>query len=294
MRSLFKFFAVIGALLGAWMATPAAAASAQPTRFTVEVTGKGPDVILIPGLASSRAVWTDTVARLKGRYRVHLIQVSGFAGLPAAGNAEGAVVGPLADEIAAYIETQKLVRPALIGHSMGGLTSLMIAQRHPGRVDRVMIVDALPFFSVLFGPMATVEAVTPQAAGLRDMLIAQTPEAFAASQARSMAGLVKSAQGRVDALAWSQATDRSVMARAMYDVMTTDLRPGLAQVKTPVTVVYARDEAMGPSAALVEPLYTSNYAGLPNRTLVRVDGALHFVMLDQPDLFAAAVETFLR
>jgi pimeloyl-ACP methyl ester carboxylesterase len=80
----------------------------------------------------------------------------------------------------------------------------------------------------------------------------------------------------------------------MYDVMTTDLRPVLATVQTPVTVVYARDDAMGMGAGFVQPLYEGNYAALPARTLVRVDGALHFVMLDQPDAFAAAVAQFLK
>ncbi len=292
MLTLFKSLAVIGALFGALAASSAHAA--EPTRFTVEIRGEGPDVVLIPGLASSRAVWADTAARLEGRYRVHLVQVSGFAGEAVGGNAEGPVVSPLADEISAYIKAQGLDRPAVIGHSMGGLTALMIAQRHPGLADRIMIVDALPFFSVLMGPTMTVETVTPRAAGLRDMLIGQSPEAFAAGQAQSMAGLVKSPQGRTDSLAWSMATDRSVMARAMYDVMTTDLRPALASVQTPVTVVYARDDAMGMGAGFVQPLYEGNYAALPAKTLIRVDGALHFVMLDQPDVFAAAVEQFLK
>ena len=292
MLNLFKILALIGGLIGALAARPALAI--EPTRFTVEVRGQGPDVILVPGLASSRAVWADTVARLEGRYRVHLIQVSGFAGEPARGNVDGPVVSPLADEIAAYIKANGLRRPALIGHSMGGFTALMIAQRYPGLADRVMIVDALPFFSVLMGPATTVESITPRAAGLRDMLIGQTPEAFAAGQAQTMAGLVKSPRGRSDSLAWSMATDRSVMARAMYDVMTTDLRPVLATVRTPVTVVYARDDAMGVGAGFVQPMYEDNYAALPDKTLVVVDGALHFVMLDQPDAFAAAVERFLK
>ena len=292
MLNLFKTLAVIGGLVGALAALPARAA--EPTRFTVEVRGQGPDVVLIPGLASSRDVWAETAARLEGRYRVHLIEVGGFAGAPVGGNAGGPVVSPLADEIAAYIAARGLQRPAVIGHSMGGFTALMLAGRHPDLVDRIMIVDALPFFSVLLGLNTTVETVTPRAAGLRDMLIGQTPEAFEAGQIQSLAGLVKSPQGRTDALAWSLASDRTVMARAMYDVMTTDLRPQLASVRTPVTVVYARDDAMGPGAGFVQPLYESSYAALPNRTLTVVDGALHFVMLDQPDAFAAAVERFLK
>ncbi|WP_260833937.1 alpha/beta fold hydrolase [Sphingopyxis sp. P1IMeth2] len=36
-------------------------------RITVEVEGDGPDVVLIPGLSSPRAVWAPTAERLKPR-----------------------------------------------------------------------------------------------------------------------------------------------------------------------------------------------------------------------------------
>lgn len=284
-------------LAAATLLLPLAAGVAQakePTRFTVEVRGQGPDVILIPGLASSRDVWTATAKQLEGRYRVHLVQVAGFAGAPVAGNAEGPVVAPLAEEIVAYIEGQHLDHPAIIGHSMGGFTALMIAAHHPDAVGRVMVVDALPFFSVLFGPTVTVEAVRPQAAAFHDAVIAQAPEAFAAGQDRVMAGLIKTPEARVAPIAWSLATDRGVMARATYDVMTTDLRGDLARITAPVTVLYARDPGMVAVFSRVDPLYTDNYATLKGVRLRPVDGAFHFVMLDQPQAFAAEVETFLH
>ena len=49
-------------------------------RITVKVEGSGPDVVLIPGLSSPRAVWDTTAKRLKGRYRLHLVEVRGFGG----------------------------------------------------------------------------------------------------------------------------------------------------------------------------------------------------------------------
>jgi pimeloyl-ACP methyl ester carboxylesterase len=33
---------------------------------------------------------------------------------------------------------------------------------------------------------------------------------------------------------------------------------------------------------------------LPNKTMVRIDGSFHFIMLDQPDVFAAQVDAFLK
>lgn len=291
---MFRTMKRILALLSLFLPLGAAAQAAEPTRFTVEVRGQGPDVILIPGLTSSAAVWRDTARRLEGRYRVHLVQVAGFAGAAPGGNAEGPVVVPLADEIAAYIADRKLDHPAIIGHSMGGFTALLIAARHPDAVGRVMIVDALPFFSVLINPAATAAGIEPQAAAFRDSLIDQTDAAFAASQPRVVAGLARTEDARAPALAWSLASDRGVMARATYDVMTTDLRGELASIGVPVTVVYARDPAMGFFAGIVDQVYAANYAPLPGVALRRVDGAFHYLMLDQPDLFAAEVEGFLE
>lgn len=289
---LFTAIGIVADAVPARAAEPTAALR-DTGRFSVAVYGAGPDVILIPGLASSHKVWAATVTQLSGRYRVHVVNVNGFAGVPAGPNAEGEVVGPLTGALADYIRANGLKSPAVIGHSMGGLTALNLADRHPDLVGRIMIVDALPFFSVLFDPSATAETVAPRAAGLRDMLIGMDAAAFAAGQERSAATLVKGEDGRRAVVEWSLATDRRVMARAMYDVMTTDLRGRLAGVRTPVTVLFARDDAMGMGAGFVEPMYQQNYAALPDKRIVRVDGAFHFIMLDQPERFAAEVEIFL-
>jgi len=269
--------------------------AAEPAaRMSVTVSGKGPDVILIPGLASSGAVWDATVAQLSGRYRVHVVQVAGFAGAPVGGNGEGAVIDPLVEALDGYIRSAKLKSPAVIGHSMGGLTGLALARRHPADVGRLLVVDSLPFYPLLFSPAATVEMVKPQAVGMRDSLIAMPAESFDAQQTMSMPRLVKSPEGLKAALAWSKATDRSVFARAMYDVLMTDLRPELPAVTVPTVVLYPFDAMMGASVERVEQMYAGAYAALPGVRLERIDGAYHFIMLDQPAAFAAAVERFLN
>lgn len=274
-------------------ATAAPAPQFTPTRFSVEVMGQGPDVMLIPGLASSREVWSATVAQLQATHRVLVLQVHGFAGAPAGANSEGLILAPMVEELARYIEANGLERPAIIGHSLGGLVGLMLAKAHDEEVGRVMIVDALPFFSVLLNPNATVESVTPVAAGARDQMLAMEDPAFAAMQTATMGRLLRTEALRPLAVGWSLESDRSVMARAMYEVMTTDLRGDLAQIQTPLTVVYAYDPAMGPEA-MISGLYQGAYAAAPSHTLVRIDQSFHFVPLDQPGAFAAAVADFLR
>ena len=61
------------------------------SRFSVQVVGSGPDVILVPGLASSREVWRAAVAAVPG-YRYHLVQLGGFSGEPVRGNGSGRIV----------------------------------------------------------------------------------------------------------------------------------------------------------------------------------------------------------
>ena len=112
-----------------------------PTRFSVEVSGEGPDVIFVPGLATSREVWGDAVAGLGPGYRVHLVQVKGF-GEPAGPNAQGQVLAPLVEELARYIADNGIDRPVVVGHSLGGLMALMLGADHPALPGKLLIIDA--------------------------------------------------------------------------------------------------------------------------------------------------------
>jgi pimeloyl-ACP methyl ester carboxylesterase len=270
-----------------------AAADPVTDRIAVTVQGHGPDVILIPGLACSSAVWDATAAHLKGHYRLHIIQMAGFAGSPPGANAKGSVLQPAVDALDAYIKTNKLKSPSIIGHSLGGLMGMMLAHQHPDDLARLMIVDSLPFYGLLFGAKDAV-AATPQAAAVRDSIINETQEAYAEGENTFLRSLVKSPEGLKAATAWAIASDKSVVARAMYEDMTTDLRPKLPQIKTPVTMLYPWDSSGGMPQAAVDGLYKDSFAALPNKTMVRIDNSLHFIMLDQPDAFAAQVDAFLK
>ncbi len=268
---------------------------AQPVsdRITVTVRGQGPDVILIPGLASSGAVWDAAVAHLENHYRLHVVQVAGFAGSAARANAQGPVIQPTVDAIDAYIKTNHLKAPKVIGHSLGGLAGMILAVQHPEDVGKLMVVDSLPFYSALFGAKDAA-AAAPQAAAMRDSIIAESQEDYAQGEKQFLPSLVKSPEGRKLAIAWAVASDKSVVARAMYEDMTTDIRPKLHEIKLPVTVLYPWDSAAGFPQAAVDGLYQNSFASLPDKTMVRIDGSFHFIMLDQPVMFATQVDAFLK
>ncbi len=258
-------------------------------RISVEVVGKGPDLMFIPGLASSRATWKASAARLRGRYRLHLVQVAGFAGEPARGNAAGPVLVPAAEAIAAYLKDAHLAPATLVGHSLGGTMILWLAENRPEVVRRALIVDSLPFFAtVMMGPTITPAAAKPIAEGIRN-----GPPAPETRMKAMIAGMVTSEADRAMVGDWSRASDAGVVKNALADDLELDLRPGLSQIRAPITLLYPDYAAVGVPPGATDASYGAAYKPLPGVRIKRVDKSLHFIMLDQPAAFAADLDAFL-
>lgn len=207
----------IGTTLALLFASPAQPAPLPPVTvnqggISVLVQGSGTDIILIPGFASSYEVWADLASRLRHSHRLHLVQVAGFAGSPAVSSPDGRVVAPTAEAIAEYIRSQRIEAPVIIGHSLGGEVALMVGARHPDQVARLMIVDAMPFYTLLFDPRATSETATPQAAAMRDAMLAATPEQAHSMQQAAIARLAKTEAVRPGLVAAGMNSDRKTMA----------------------------------------------------------------------------------
>jgi len=283
---------VAGILL---LVKPSHAAGFAPTRFTVTDNGtlNKPDVVLIPGLSSSKAVWDDEAKLLAPNYRLHIVQVAGFAGAPAGPNATGAILPGIVEELHQYIVAAKM-HPVVMGHSLGGLLGLMLADKHPEDVSKLIIVDSLPFYTVLFAPEATAESAKPMADAMKAQLIGLPADQFAAMAPQSAAMMVKNADAQKLVAASALASDRTVFADAMAEDMTTDLRGDVATIKTPTLMLYPYDATAVPDVTKIDAVYQTAYKSMPNVKLVRIDDSRHFIMYDQPAKFDAAVEGFLK
>jgi pimeloyl-ACP methyl ester carboxylesterase len=275
--------------------SPAAPAAAfRSDRIVVETRGRGPDLILIPGLASTAQIWSRTADRLDDRYRVHLVTVRGFGDVPAGANAEGAVTGPVAAELRRYMAFRHMDRPALIGHSMGGLVALRVAADAGPAVGRVMVVDAAPFFPSLVSPGATVGDVEPLARIAYQAILFLGDEALRGHGGDLGGQLGGAADSLFGAMGW-QGGDRGTLAQGLYEVMTTDLRARLPDITAPVTVVYGWSPDDASPRAQVESLFRASYRNLPHPARFEpIQGAEHMVMIDQPTRFNAAVDRFLN
>lgn len=291
MKKLISTLAALAA--GIALALPAFAGDFKSDRIVVTTTGEGADVILIPGLSSSASVWDTTVQAVPG-YRYHVVQVKGFAGFPAEANATGPVIAPLAEEIARYIVSEKLDRPAVTGHSMGGSVGMMVAARHPGLVSRLMVVDMIPFMGAMFLPNATPQSVAPVAAQIRDGIANASADTRLATMKQTIAGMIKTESFHTAAIKQSVESDPVTSGQVMYDLITTDLRPELVNIKVPLRVLWVLPPSAPLTAEQMSGYYQMSYATAPNVSLRQITDSYHFIMYDQPEVFQAELKAFLK
>ncbi len=292
------FFAGAVFALAACATQPSAPTAPQQgftsDRVSVVTRGAGPDVILIPGLSSSRDVWNATADALDDNYRVHLVQLNGFAGMPVGGASEGPVSAPAAEEIARYIRESGLERPAVIGHSMGGSIGLMLAARHPDSVGKLMVVDMFPFMGNMFGGAdATPDSVRPMADQIRTGMRMSQQGVVSDQRREVINSMVRTESARPEIVEHARLSDNGVTANAFHELIVTDLRPELANIRAPLTVLYVVPPNIPIPPAQYATFIAASYASVPNARIVRIEESYHFIMIDQFDRFMSEVRTFL-
>ena len=261
-------------------------------RISVVTRGSGPDIILIPGMTAHREGWGGVLDTLDDRYRLHLVQVNGFAGFPAGPNAEGPVSAPAAEELSRYISEARLDRPAVIGHSMGGSIGMMLAARHPEQVGRLMVVDMMPYVGEMFGgPGATAEKVRATADQVRAGILNSPPgEGMIGQMFPTMT--LKPEMVPV-LMKGARESDRRIVGNAFHELIVTDLRPELDRITAPVTVLYVVPPNVPTTGEQFEAGMRQLYSNVANVRLVRIDDSRHFIHWDQPVRFASEVDAFM-
>lgn len=278
------------ALLASAACTPSDSAPAFTSdRISVITRGSGPDLILVPGLGSHRNVWDSIAGPLEARYKLHIVQVNGFAGVPPGANADGPVSAPVAEEIARYIGTAGLTTPALVGHSMGGTIGMMLAARHPDLLGHLVVVDMHPAIGELFGgPGAAPESVRAMA----DRILV-VPDSFVTSFSQMVSGMTNREALRAGLVQNVNASTQSTVVNAFHELMITDLRPELGRITTPMAVLYVVPSAGPVPPDQYEAGMRAAYANAPNAKLVKIENAMHFIQLDQPARLVAEIEAFV-
>lgn len=262
--------------------------------FTAATEGRGRDVVFVHGLAASPECWEQAGKYLGPEVRSHFIHMRGFAGLAASGFREpGNFLKPVADGLAAYIRATCRGSVAVVGHSMGGLVSLMLARDHADVVSRLMVVDVPAFFSMLITPFATANSMAGLAEASRRSYFDKGAKPFEEDMRRASEKLVTDPAKVARIVRWGLTSDRATTADVMAEVMVTDLRGDLAKIQAPVDVVYAWDKSGHATKRAIDQIYASAYAALLQGRRLRIDHARHYVMFDQPEVFYHAVRDWL-
>jgi pimeloyl-ACP methyl ester carboxylesterase len=252
-------------------------------------------VIFIPGLAAHRDVWNATTQALGGRYRMHLVQVNGFAGFTSQGNAEGPVTAPVAEEIARYIREKGLSKPALVGHSMGGTIAMMVAARHPELVGHLMVVDMTPNIGQIFaGPTATSQSIAAMADKMSAQIAAGTPGSPTDLLGQMIYGMTRSDAMRSVLLKYARDTDRRTAANALHELTVLDMRSELARITAPTTVLYVIPPGIPMKPEEFETAEREQFVKLAGARLIKVEGSNHYIQIDQPSVVATELDALMR
>jgi pimeloyl-ACP methyl ester carboxylesterase len=251
---------------------------------TGESTEK-PPLVLLHGYTDNSLCWTPVARYFEGEYDVIMPDARGHG--QTSGPIENMAVDLLAADTAAFIKALGLKRPAVFGHSMGGMQTLALVADFPDLVRAAVLEDP---------PFMDAESFTPSS----DEQAQLEQDAHDALAFRQRTLQERIAQGHADNPGWSE--DELLpwaQSKAEYDPAIVPYRvafrgyqwrDALAKVQCPVLLV-APDitvggfvtEAMGQEAMSINSL--TEFAQFP--------GAGHSIHRDRFNEMMQRVSNFL-
>ena len=237
-----------------------------------------PWLIFSNSLMTDLTMWDDQAAALKGQYRVLRYDQRGHGGTQVT---EGKYsFDTLTADVIGLMDALAIKRAHFCGLSMGGMTSLFLAQRHGDRFDRIIAADCGPA-STPAGAQQWQERIDLAAAkGMEALADVTIPRWFPAEFVATKSPVLDKVRGMI------RTTPMKGFAGCAQALSDYDLRPGLPGIKRPVLCV------VGTKDATVAGMEQIN-AAVPGAKLVRLEGAGHLSNLDQPAAFTNALRDFL-
>jgi len=290
-----KLILLMAALMPIALSAAAPVQQVRTRTFTVTVQGSGKPVILIPGLSCSAEVWTETAEHLNAKgFKTHAITIAGFGGTKPVQSDH--LLMDVRDDLAAYVQQNHLEHPVIIGHSLGGFLALWFAAQNPELAGKVISVDGLPFLAAVWDPKATVESARAIGAQVRDGMRASGSAESQAQARQTIESMVTSPANRERELKVNLLANRNTAAQAMFEMMTTDLRPELSKISAPVLLIgsWIGYKSYGATHDGVSAQYKSQLDGVRQATVVLSDTSRHFIQLDDPEWFYQQLDEFLK
>lgn len=257
---------------------------AEDYPFSVQTTGTGDQsIIFIPGFASSGDVWNETVEVLKGKYTCHVLTMAGFAG---EAPQEDPTFEKWKTSIAQYIRDEKMDKPVIVGHSMGGGLALAIASDYPELVSKIVVVDALPCLMAITNAGFQSNPAN-DCSPMIDQITSMKEDYFIQMQKMSIASLAANSSKWDEITAWGINSDRRTFGKMFCDFSNTDLRNRIKMITVPSLILL---EPSFKNIAAIEEQYNH----LPHAQIEYARKGLHFIMFDDTEWFFEQVQAFLK
>ncbi len=241
-----------------------------------------PSLVLLHGWGMHGGIWGEFAERLAVDFELHCLDLPGYGGSAdcACHDLEG-VTQAMLDLMPARVH--------VLGWSMGGMVATRIAALAPQRVEKLVLIGSSPRFC--------------QEEGWQDAMAPAILDAFEAQirgnpQATLNRFLAVQAMGGEDARAQTALLKRYLLERPLPSDETLraglgilragDVRPLLAEVRQPVSLIYGEQDT-------VVPIGAGRYlaGGLPDARLHIMPGCAHAPFLTRPGEVAGLVREFL-
>ena len=232
-----------------------------------------PPLVLIHGAGGTHLYWPPKIRRLRG-YCVYAVDLPGHGKSSASDGQQS--IGEYARFLVQWLESLQLRRAVIVGHSMGSAIALDLAIHHPEYVVGLCLLGAGARLRVLPEVLNYVADHTTFYKAT-DLLVACSFSTNAPTH------LVEMATKRL------LETRQSVLYGDLVACDRFDVMDQLGVVKQPALVICGEEDQLTP---LRYAQFLAN--SIPDARLSVIPGAGHMVMLEQPDLVADSLHSFLQ
>lgn len=242
-------------------------------------------VLIIPGLFGSTANWRGFAKRLALRRRVIVVDQRNHGQSP---HAPDNAYFDLVDDLVDLLDELKIDKVTLCGHSMGGKTAMVFALTQASRLDRLIVLD--------IAPVAYEHSHAPILQALKALDLSELRSRSAVDQALS--ANITDKGTRLFILLSLTGSAGSYRWRLNVDALLENLPliSGFPDERIN-EFVYTKDclFVKGGDSDYVNEVYYERIRELfPAAVITEVDGAGHWLHIDQAEAVLTQVLTFLE
>ncbi len=248
------------------------------TRY--RLTGSGPALALIHGVGSSLEAWDCVVARLGADFRILRYDLRGHGATskpPGPYSVEG-----FADDLAALLDEVGFERCHVAGFSLGGLVAQAFALAHPARLEKLALISTVAGRSEAEKERVQARLETVAAGFSGDHFWKSVDRWFTPAFQEANAALIARLAKR------NKENDPAGYAAAYRVLAETDLAERLHLIQAETLVMTGEDD-IGSNPRMARLMRER----IPRARLTILPGLRHSILIEAPDLVAAALRDFL-